>query len=72
LILSFDDQIDDSSFLIKITENAKIMKIIDDHQTRTSITSQKVSKSKSLKLKSSELNNLNDSDASDASNKHLK
>jgi len=31
LILSFDDQIDDSSFLIKITENAKIMKIIDDH-----------------------------------------
>jgi len=58
--------------LIKITENAKIMKIIDDHQTRTSITSQKVSKSKSLKLKSSELNNLNDSDASDASNEHLK
>jgi len=58
--------------LIKITENAKIVKIINDHQTRTSVTSQKVSRSKSLKLKSSESNNLNDFDASDALSEHFK
>ncbi len=74
-ILSFNDQIDDSSFLIKITENAKIIKIVNDHQTRTSVTSQKASKSRSLELESSESNNLNNSDASDASDalsKYLK
>jgi len=71
-ILSFNDQIDDASFLIKITENAKIAKIINDHQTRTSIASQKVSRSKSLELESSESNNSSDSDASDASSEHLK
>ncbi len=71
-ILSFDDQIDDASFLIKITENAKIMKIINDHQTRTSVASQKASRSKSLELKLSESDNLSDSDASDASSKHFK
>ena len=66
LILSFDDQINDSSFLIKITENAKIMKIVNDHQTRTSITSQKASRSRSLELESSESDSSNDSDAFDA------
>jgi len=61
--------------LIKITENAKIIKIVNDHQTRTSVTSQKVSRSRSLELKSSESDNLNNfdaSDVSDASSKHLK
>ena len=67
LILSFNDQINDSSFLIKIIENAKITKIVDDHQTRTSVTSQKVSRSRSLELKLSKSDNLSDSDASDAS-----
>ncbi len=67
MILSFDDQINEASFSIKITENAKIMKIVNDYQTRTSVASQKV-KSRSLKLKLSELNNLSNSDASDASN----
>ena len=65
-ILSFDDQIDDASFLIKITENAKIAKIIDDYQTRTSVASQKASRSRSLELESS------DSDASDALSEHFK
>ncbi len=41
------------------------MKIINDHQTRTSVTS-KV-KSRSLKLELSESDNLSNSDASDAS-----
>ena len=72
LILDFNDQINDSSSLIKITENAKIAKIINDHQTRTSVTSQKVSKSRSLKLESSESNSSSDSDASDASSEHFK
>ena len=74
-ILSFNDQIDDSSFSIKITENAKIAKIVDDHQTRTSVTSQKASRSRSLELESSESDNSSDSDASDASDassEHLK
>ena len=74
-ILSFDDQIDDSSFSIKITENAKIAKIVDDHQTRTSAASQKASRSRSLELESSESDNSSDfdaSDASDASSEHLK
>ncbi len=71
-ILSFDDQIDDASFLIKITENVKIAKIIDDHQTRTSVASQKVSRSRSLKLESSKSDSSSDSDASDASSEHLK
>ncbi len=71
-ILDFDDQIDDSSFLIKITENAKIAKIINDHQTKTSVTSQKVSRSKSLELESSESNNSSDSDAFDASSECFK
>jgi hypothetical protein len=66
LILSFDDQIDDASFLIKITENAKIAKIVDDHQTKTSVASQKA-RSRSLELESSETDSLSDSDASDAS-----
>ncbi len=75
LILSFNDQINDSSFLIKIIENAKITKIVDDHQTRTSVTSQKASRSRSLELESSESDNSSDSDASDASDassEHLK
>jgi len=75
LILSFNDQIDDSSFLIKIIENAKIMKIVDDYQTRTSITSQKASRSKSLELELSKSNSSSDSDASDvfdALSKHFK
>jgi len=72
LILSFDDQIDDASFLIKITENAKIAKIIDDHQTRTSVASQKASKSKSLELESSESDSSSDFDASDALSEHFK
>jgi len=76
LILDFNDQINDqinnSSFSIKITENAKIAKIINDHQTRTSVTSQKVNRSKSLELESSESNNLSDFDASDASSEHFK
>ncbi len=71
-ILGFDDQIDDSSFLIKITENAKIAKIINNHQTRTSVASQKVSRSKSLELESSKSDSLSDSDASDASSEHFK
>ncbi len=71
-ILSLDDQIDDASFLIKITENAKIAKIINDHQTRTSVTSQKASRSRSLELDSSESDNSSDSDASDASSEHFK
>ncbi len=71
-ILSFDDQIDDASFLTKIIENAKIMKIIDDHQTRTSVALQKASRSRSLELKSSESDNSSDSDASDASSEHFK
>ncbi len=60
ILISFDDQIDDASFSIKTTENAKIAKIVDDHQTRTS---------------SSESDNSSDSDASDASDassEHLK
>ncbi len=65
-ILSFDDQINDASSLIKITENAKIAKIINDHQTRTSVASQKASRSRSLELESS------DSDASDTSSEHFK
>jgi len=75
LILSFNDQINDSSFLIKITENAKIAKIVDNHQTRTSVALQKVSRSRSLELESNESNSLNNSDASDASDassEHLK
>jgi len=76
LILDFNDQINDqinnSSFSIKITENAKVAKIINDHQTRTSVTSQKVNRSKSLELESSESNNLSDFDASDASSEHFK
>jgi len=48
------------------------MKIINDHQTRTSVASQKASRSKSLELKLSESDNLSDSDASDASSKHFK
>ncbi len=71
-ILSFNDQIDDASFLIKITENVKITKIINDHQTRTSIASQKASRSQSLKLESNELNNSSDFDAFDVSSEHLK
>ncbi len=66
-VLSFDDQIDDSPFSIKITENAKIAKIVDDHQTRTSVASQKASRSRSLELESSESDSLSNSDASDAS-----
>jgi len=61
--------------LIKIIENAKITKIVDDHQTRTSVTSQKASRSRSLELESSESDNSSDSDASDASDassEHLK
>ena len=65
-ILSFDDQINDASFLIKITENAKIAKIINDHQTKTSVASQKVSRSRSLELESS------DFDASDALSEYFK
>jgi len=60
ILISFDDQINDAFFLIKITENAKITKIVDNHQTKTS---------------SSESNNLSNSDASDAFSalsKHLK
>ncbi len=60
--------------MIKITENAKIAKIVDDHQTRTSVASQKA-KSRSLELKSSESDSSSDSDASDASDassEHLK
>ncbi len=76
MILDFNDQINDqinnSSFSIKITENAKVAKIINDHQTRTSVTSQKVNRSKSLELESSESNNLSDFDASDASSEHFK
>jgi len=72
LILNFDDQINDSSYLIKIIENAKIAKIINDHQTRTSITSQKVSKSRSLELKSSESESSSESDAFDASSECFK
>jgi len=53
--------------LIKITENAKIAKIVDDHQTKTSVALQKVSRSKSLELELNESNSLNNSDASDAS-----
>ncbi len=70
-ILSFDDQIDDASSSIKITENAKIAKIVDDHQTRTSVASQKA-KSKSLELELSESDSSSDSDASDASSERLK
>jgi len=66
LILSFDDQINGASFSRKIIENAKIAKIVNDHQTRTSVASQKV-KSRSLELKSSESDNSSNSDASDAS-----
>jgi len=58
--------------LIKITENAKITKIIDDHQTRTSVASQKASRSRSLELESSESDNSSDSDASDVSSEHFK
>jgi len=57
--------------LIKITENAKIAKIVNDHQTRTSVASQKA-KSRSLELKSSESDSSSDSDASDALSEHLK
>ena len=74
-ILSFDDQTDDSSSSIKITENAKIAKIVDDHQTRTSAASQKASRSRSLELESSESDSSSDfdaSDASDASSERLK
>ena len=71
-ILSFNDQINDASFSIKITKNAKIAKIIDNHQTRTLVASQKVSRSRSLELESSESDSSSDSDASDASSKHLK
>jgi len=52
--------------LIKITENAKIAKIINDHQTKTSVASQKVSRSRSLELESS------DFDASDALSEYFK
>jgi len=48
------------------------MKIIDDHQTRTSVALQKASRSRSLELKSSESDNSSDSDASDASSEHFK
>jgi len=48
------------------------MKIINDHQTRTSVASQKASRSKSLELKLSESDNSSDSDASDTSSKHFK
>jgi len=72
LILDFNDQINDSSFLIKITKNAKITKIINDHQTRTSVASQKASKSRSLELESSESDSSSDSDASDASSEYFK
>jgi len=58
--------------LIKITENAKIAKIINNHQTRTLVASQKASKSKSLELESSKSDSLSDSDASDASSEHFK
>jgi len=58
--------------LIKITENVKITKIINDHQTRTSIASQKASRSQSLKLESNELNNSSDFDAFDVSSEHFK
>ena len=71
-ILSFNDQIDDASSSIKITENAKIAKIIDDHQTRTSVASQKASRSRSLELESSESDSSSDSDASDASSERFK
>ena len=66
-VLSFDDQTDDSPSSIKITENAKIAKIADDHQTRTSAASQKASRSRPLELESSESDSSSDSDASDAS-----
>jgi len=51
------------------------MKIVDDYQTRTSITSQKASRSKSLELELSKSNSSSDSDASDvfdALSKHFK
>ncbi len=64
-VLSFDDQIDDAPSSIKTTENAKIAKIADDHQTRTSAASQKA-RSRSLELESSEPDSSSDSDASDA------
>ncbi len=41
------------------------MKIVDNHQTRTSVASK--TKSRSLELESSESDNSSDSDASDAS-----
>jgi len=62
-ILGFNDQIDDSSSWIKI---------IDDHQTRTSVASQKASRSRSLKLESNESDNSSDSDTFDALSEHLK
>ncbi len=65
-ILSFDDQTDDAPFSIKTTENAKIAKIVDNHQTRTSVASQKA-RSRSLELESSESDSSSDSDASDVS-----
>jgi len=65
-VLSFDDQTDDSPSPIKITENAEIAEIADDHQTRTSAASQKASRSRSLELESSEPDSSSDSDASDA------
>ena len=58
--------------MIKITENAKIAKIINNHQTRTSVASQKVSRSISLELESNKLDSLSDSDASDATSEHFK
>ncbi len=58
--------------MIKITENAKITKIIDDHQTRTSVASQKASRSRSLELESNESDSSSDSDASDVSSEHFK
>ncbi len=71
-VLSFDDQTDDAPSPIKTTENAKIAKIIDDHQTRTSADSQKASRSRSLELESSESDSSSDSDAPDASSERLK
>jgi len=71
-ILGFNDQIDDSSSWIKIIENAKIVKIIDDHQTRTSVASQKASRSRSLKLELNKSDNSSDFDTFNASSEHLK
>jgi len=71
----FNDQTNDESCSLKIIENAKIAKISDNHQTRTSfitlkhitvstasVASQKA-ESQSSELESSESNSSSNSDA---------